>query len=130
MLRRSPFPKLPSDTLEVRALCARLVPGEIPVVLNVETVPGSEVNDCTANVERIVAGHGGRCQLGWQLWETLPGVMLEAEFHSVWVDPEGDLREVTPKALGFKQIVFLPDPKLHYEGRQIDNVRVPLRTSN
>ena len=54
--------------------------------------------------------------------------MIEAEFHAVWVDPDGNYRDVTPKEMpGIKQILFLPDPALVYGGRQIDNVRVPLR---
>jgi hypothetical protein len=119
--------QLPADTPEVRALCERLVPGEIPVVLDVETPPGAKPCDCVPNVERVIAAHGGGVQYGWQLWETLPGVMLEAEFHAVWVDPDGDLRDVTPKDLPFEQSVFLRDPALLYDGRQIDNVRVALR---
>lgn len=121
------LPKLPTDTPEVRALCERLVPGAIPVILEVERPPWANVRDCTANVERALDHHGGSIRYGWQLWETIPDVMLEAEFHAVWVDPSGALRDITPKDLPFEQSVFLPDPELVYEGRQIDNVRVPLR---
>jgi hypothetical protein len=120
------LPRLPTDTPEVRALCERLVPGEIPVVLEVEHPPWAKPRDCTANVQRAVADHGGSVRYGWQLWE-VPDVMLEAEFHAVWVDARGSLRDVTPKDLPFERCIFLPDPTLHYEGRQIDNVRVPLQ---
>lgn len=120
------FPRLPSDSPHLRALCERLVPGEIPVLLNIDTPPWAKPNDCMPNVERAVAEHGGSVQYGWQFWE-MSGVMLEAEFHAVWADPWGGRRDVTPKDLPFEQIVFLHDPNLHYEGRQIDNVRVPLQ---
>jgi hypothetical protein len=119
------FPRLPTDTPAVRALCDRLVPGEVPVVLEVEHPPWAKPRDCTANVERAVSDHGGSVLYGWQLWE-VPDVMVEAEFHAVWVDPTGSMRDVTPKDLPFEQSVFLADPSLRYEGRQIDNVRMPL----
>jgi hypothetical protein len=85
------------------------------------------VNDCFPNVEKIIAAHGGGIQHGWLLWETLPGLMLSAEFHAVWVDKQGMLREVTPKELPFERIAFLPDPVRRYEGRQVNNVRVALK---
>lgn len=121
------LPRPVTDSPSVRCLCERLVPGGIPSVLKVEIPPSSIPNDCTANVERVIGAHGGGVQLGWQLWETLPGVMIEAEFHAVWIDLDGDLRDVTPKAIpGITHVVFLSDPDLRYEGRQIDNVRVAL----
>lgn len=121
-----PTPRIPSDTQELRALARRLVPDEVPVILDVEHPPGAKPRDCTANVERVIDVHGGEMQLGWLLWEMLPGVMIEAEFHAVWVDPRGNLRDVTPRALGAGKSAFLPDPTLVYEGRQINNVRVAL----
>lgn len=120
------FPQLPTDTPEVKALCERLVPGEVPVILDVERPPWAKLNDCTANVERAIADYGGSVRYGWQLWETMPNVMIEAEFHAVWVDTDGGLRDITPKDFPFEQSVFLPDPTLAYEGKQIDNVRVAL----
>lgn len=102
------------------------MPGEIPVILEVEYPPWAKHRDCTTNVDRAIADHGGSVEYGWQLWE-MPGLMLEAEFHAVWVDPQSSRRDITPKDLPFEQSVFLPDPKLVYEGRQIDNVRVALR---
>ncbi|HVS86382.1 MAG TPA: hypothetical protein VHD91_12200 [Gaiellaceae bacterium] len=77
-------------------------------------------------MEAVVAAHGGTLEYGWLLWETIPNVLLEAEFHSVWVTPKGIRRDVTPKELGFTRVVYLPDPALTYDGRQIDNKRVPL----
>jgi hypothetical protein len=62
-----------------------------------------------------------------QLWETLPGVMIEAEFHAVWIDAAGNRRDVTPKESGAKHIWFLPDPKLVYDVGRSHNVRVALR---
>jgi len=52
--------------------------------------------------------------------------MPEAEFHAVWVDPTGTYRDLTPKRFGFQQSVFLADPSLTYDGKQINNVRVAI----
>ncbi len=128
MLATPPFPRPVVDSSEVRELCGRLVPGEIPVILQVDAPAWAEPNECTSNVARVIESHGGGLEYGWQLWETLPGVMVEAEFHAVWIDDAGRRHDVTPKELpGITEIVFLPDADLVYEGRQIDNVRVPLR---
>lgn len=122
-----PLPRPVADSPEVRALCERLVPGGIPQVLPVEASPFAQVNECVPAVEAMVRRQGGRAELGWQLWETLPGVMIEAEFHAIWVDESGSRHDVTPKPLPtITDIVFLPDPTLVYEGRQIDNVRASL----
>lgn len=122
-----PIPRAAVDTPEVRDLCEALVPGEIPVILSPDPPPWADPNQCTENVESLIERYGGTVEYGWQLWETLPGALLEAEFHAVWVDKEGRRHDVTPKAIpGITQIVFLPDPNLVYEGRQIDNLRRPL----
>lgn len=124
-----PLPKTALDTSpHTRALCQKLVPGGIPVYLNTEHMEGMRENECYWNVEKIIKESGGTIQYGWQIWEALADVMIEAEFHSVWVDPAGNYHDITPKSLsGFDRILFLPDPNRLYEGRQIDNVRVALR---
>ena len=123
-----PIPRPVVDRPEVRLLCERLVPRAIPVVLHVDAPPWADPNECTQNVASVIEIYGGSVEYGWQLWETLPGVLLEGEFHAVWVDPKGRRLDVTPKEIaGLACSVFLPDPALVYEGRQIDNVRVPLK---
>jgi len=112
---------------EVRELCQRLVPGEIPDVLSVEAPSWAKLNDCIGNTKRMVTRRGGGVDYGWQLWETFRGVMIEAEFHAVWVDERGRRHDVTPKPLpSIRETVFLADPNLVYNGRQIDNIRVAL----
>ncbi len=96
--------------------------------LDIEHIEGMKENECYWNVEKMIKERGGTIQYGWQIWEALAGVMIEAEFHSVWVNPAGNYHDITPKSLpGFDRILFLPDPNRRYEGRQIDNVRVALR---
>jgi hypothetical protein len=128
MANEAPVPRPVGDMPEVRALCENLVPGQIPLRISVDPPPRANPNDCMENVASVIEIHGGSVDYGWQLWETLPGVLLEAEFHAVWLDAEGRRLDVTPKQIpGLTSIVFLPDATLVYEGRQIDNVRVPLK---
>jgi hypothetical protein len=123
-----PGQKLPGDTPQLRALCERLVPGEAPQYVDVDDPPPpwAIVNECFPNVQRAVELHGGEMQIGWQFWEPIPGVLIEAEFHSVWRDPAGGYRDLTPKTNRAARILFLPDPVRRYDGRQVDNVRIPL----
>lgn len=123
-----PIPRPAIDRPEVRSLCERLVPGVIPRHIQVvEPPPGAVPDDCVGNVEIAMSIHGGIPVYGWQLWETLPDLLIEAEFHVVWEDNDGDVLDVSPKPFpGLSQIVFLPDENLTHEGRQIDNLRVAL----
>lgn len=110
----------------MRVLCGRLVPGETPKFVRLDVPPWAEANECTDNVARVIKEFGGEAVNGWRLWEPLPDLMIEAEFHVVWRRPEGSLLDVSPHFPGFTETVFLPDPGLEYEGRQIPNERVPL----
>ncbi|UOY04998.1 hypothetical protein L0P88_13660 [Muricauda sp. SCSIO 64092] len=129
MIKLMPIPKTAEiNDLSTINLCKQLVPNGTPQYLEIETVEGSIENDCYENVKRIIEKNGGEIQYGWQIWETLPSVMIEAEFHAVWIDKNGVYHEVTPKSLpSLKRILFLPDPKRRYSGCQIDNVRIALK---
>lgn len=52
--------------------------------------------------------------------------MVEGEFHAVWRSPDGNLLDVTPNALNSDKILFITDPSRTYQGKQIDNIRIPL----
>lgn len=112
-------------TPAVWKLCAELVPDQQPVYLDVEPAEGAKPNYCFPNVVAQVAAHGGRLQHGWQIWE-MPGLIIEAEFHGVWVDLAGVFHDITPKKDREDRILFLADPTRVYEGRQVKNVRHPL----
>jgi hypothetical protein len=119
-------PRTPRAITEaVRSFCRRVVAGSQPVYLDTRPVPGAALDDCFAVVKRRVALGGGERVLGWQIWEH-PGLMIEAEFHAVWRDPSGRLRDITPKPNGISSILFLPDPSRGYEERQVNNIREPL----
>ncbi|MDP5541291.1 SEC-C metal-binding domain-containing protein [Pseudomonas aeruginosa] len=95
-----------------------------PVVLPVEAEPFALPAECYGNVEEQVRRSGGAIAFGWQIWDWA-GVFTEAEFHAVWRSPAGTLHDITPKADGDSEIVFLPDPSRRYDGRRIDSIRRP-----
>lgn len=101
--------------------------GTRPVFIEVTPEPYARVNECFPAVAEKVRQDGGKAQLGWQLWRGR--FLLEAEFHAVWRSPKSDLRDITPKSVPVGRILFLPDPRARYEGRQVDSVRLN-RTTN
>lgn len=116
----------PNITRHIRQLIAKVVPGGKPDYLTIHPEFDAVVNECFPNVAAKVARAGGRMLCGWQIWEW-PHVMVEAEFHAVWVSPEGQHVDITPKPHGEATILFVPDTRRTYSGVVIDNVRLPVR---
>lgn len=116
----------PEITRAVRRLSETVVPGAELVYVPVRPEAGAVVNECFPNVQAKIAHADGHMLCGWQLWEW-PHVLVEAEFHAVWVTPEGDMVDITPKPEGEARILFVPDERRRYEGVVVDNVRMPLR---
>lgn len=119
-----PVPAQP-ETAETQSLCHSIVPDVNPVWVNCSPQPYAEEKDCFINVQQVIASNGGKAVFGWAIW-LVPGVYIEAEFHCIWEDDAGNMRDVTPYPYRFEKILFLPDPKRLYSGRQIDSVRKPL----
>ena len=112
-------------TSAVKRLVNRIVPGKQPQYVKVLVESDAEINECFVNLERKIKRDGGGIQLGWAIWY-LPGILMEAEFHAVWMSPEGELIDISPRPIQFKEIMFLPDSDIVYKGKQIDNIRIPL----
>ena len=110
----------------VQRLCRHMRLTALPVRLTVSRPCDCEPGECFPNVERLIAREGGAIQYGWLLWER-PGVMVEAEFHAVWRDSRGALREVTGSSENEPEVLFVPDDSRRYEGRRVDNVRLAVR---
>jgi hypothetical protein len=51
--------------------------------------------------------HGGSIRFGWRMREW-PGVLLTAEAHAVWVDPDGTLVDITRDVAGGDISLFVP----------------------
>lgn len=127
-----PVPVVPElDSNSVRMITAVLRTGTEPIRLDVEAIEGGVINECFDNVRKAIQQKGGVASYGWKLCETLPGVMIEAEFHAVWVDELGALHEVSPQATlldgsAHSETLFVPDPSRTDNGRQVNNLRIAL----
>lgn len=116
------YPKLikPYVTSFCRSIC-RNEPVWVPLC----PIPEKPLNECFSIVPEYVATNGGEQYNGWSIWEW-PKVLIEAEFHCVWKNPAGELIDITPKSDPIEKILFLPDPKRKYTGRQVNNFRKAL----
>ncbi|HEU4325421.1 MAG TPA: SEC-C metal-binding domain-containing protein, partial [Roseiflexaceae bacterium] len=76
--------------------------------------------DCFNNVLAKVKSDGGNIQYGWIIWEW-PNLFLEAEFHAVWITPDGNYMDITPRQINIPQILFLPDDENIYSGNQVES---------
>ncbi|RCS47656.1 hypothetical protein DTL42_14135 [Bremerella cremea] len=122
-------PRIVSD--DIRAFCQSLVAGSTALFVDFVQVDGAVPDECFDNVDLLVTNQGGRPLLGWTIWEW-EGALLEAEFHAVWEDDDGNLVDPTPKADGEQRILFLPDrsasdhggvtPSRHYPLQEWDEV--------
>lgn len=113
-------------TKHINRLIAKVAPGSKAIYLDVQPEPSAKANECFPNVEAKMAQAGGSMLCGWQIWEW-PHVLVEAEFHAVWVAPDGALVDITPKQHGEKRILFVPTPTLTYDGLAKDNMRMAVR---
>lgn len=114
----------PTDA-HVLTFC-RGISSATPISVQVQAIGDEPRHECLIIVPKHVAAHGGEQVLGWAIWEW-PRVFIEAEFHCVWRSPHGELVDLSPRAIDVENITFLPDPERKYRGRQIDNIRKPLR---
>jgi hypothetical protein len=115
-------------THEIRDFCRSIDPTASPCFVDVKPAPDALPRNCFYNTKGYVAQCGGSVQYGWIIWEA-PSVLLEAEFHAVWRDPEGKLLDVTPKEDGETRIVFLPDRTRVWGKELIPNIRRVLNDS-
>lgn len=96
-----------------------------PFFIEVTPTAADVVNECPSNVQSRIDLAGGEAVYGWKIWEWY-GLMIEAEFHTIWCAPDGSLHDVTPNLIRFGRVLFLPDAKQRYGGQQINNIRKPL----
>lgn len=105
--------------------CRKIVKSQTPSLIPVFPDKDSLENNCFENVENYVRKHGGSMLIGWTIWEWR-NVMIEAEFHAVWQNSEGQVIDITPKEHHEREILFLNDPYRKYSGHQVDNRREAL----
>jgi hypothetical protein len=109
-------------------LCREINPNQEAIFIPVVPDSNFPVNECFFNVRSKVEKEGGQLQYGWAIW-LWPDVLLEAEFHAVWVSTSGALTDITPKEDGAPRILFLPDDSRQFDFNschQVDNIRKAL----
>lgn len=79
------------------------------------------IGHCQTNVALKVHKDNGYIVAGWCIWKS--PVLLEAEYHQVWLSPKGEIQDITPKSDGGEYILFVFDPRREYEGYPIQNKR-------
>lgn len=109
----------------VHELVTKLTLSSEPRFVPVIPAKGASKSECFYNVPDHIAEHGGGCQFGWAIWQ-VANLFVEAEFHCVWVSPEGEWVDVTPKADEETRILFVPDPVRKWERRRVFNIRHPI----
>ncbi|PJE81717.1 hypothetical protein COU58_01030 [Candidatus Pacearchaeota archaeon CG10_big_fil_rev_8_21_14_0_10_32_42] len=110
---------------EILEFCGEMDPTTKPIFLKLFRIEGYVCEEGYGNVEKRIEKNGGSIQYGWIIWED-PKIFLEAEFHAVWINNEGEYIDITPKIDEEKRILFLPDSKKKFTGNLIDNLRKPL----
>ncbi len=114
-----------STSPEVIAFCKEISPSRKPIYLKIKKEASATTLNCFDNVQNKANQNGGKVRFGWIIWEW-KDIMIEAEFHAVWMDSNGQLVDITPNGYGFKRILFLIDDNKIYEGEQVNNIRKAL----
>lgn len=101
---------------------------QVAVSLPYEAVEGAKAQFCFQNVRDVVRGQGGEIVYGWLVWQH-GGIFVEAEHHTVWKKPTGEVVCITPHNPPEKAVTFIPDPSATYDWNAdhlTHNVRVAL----
>lgn len=125
-MKRETTPDKVTD--KVMELCCRIVPDADPVYLPVVTQEWSLPSECFPNVQRMVQEQGGKQVNGWVVWQWV-NILVEAEAHAVWENLEGQLIDITPHDNGEREILFLRDDDMVYQGNTIASIRLALTSS-
>ncbi|MBN2313371.1 MAG: hypothetical protein JXM79_05540 [Sedimentisphaerales bacterium] len=117
-------------TEDIDKFCKELDSSGQPVFVRIELEPDAERVECIRNVHKKIMRDGGQIRFGWAIWE-IPNIMIEAVYHAIWISPQGEPIDITPKKQeNADRILFLEDSKDKYNDglyfRRIDNVRKPL----
>jgi len=118
-------PSIPVEINDnVKALINVLNTDSDPIRLKIKPEPYAQVAQYIPAVKQKIREAGGKGMYGWSIWHHPLFLMLEAEFHAVWVSPEDELVDITPRPLelGFDEILFLPCPNFKYPGHLVNSV--------
>lgn len=118
----------PTITPVIVELCKFINKDIPPFYVDVIPEPYALQNECFPNVQAKIMRDGGTYINGWAIWQW-GNALIDAEAHSLWQSDDGRLVDITPHSYGEKQILFVPDTSVEFEGVIIPNKRAPLTTS-
>ena len=112
------------------AICKTIREDAKPEMIRYQKVRGLPQGECFYNVRNHLAKHGGEVVDGWAVWEH-PPLLVQAEFHSAWLRPDGVLVDLTPPLHQGCWTTFLRavDGEV-YEGRNKNVVYLPYEESD
>lgn len=120
------YPRTPQNlNPAILSFCHEIAPGETPVFLPIEAVPHATLGDCFANVQKQVVENGGASRLGWKI-TTTADLLMEAEFHAVWLSPEEKLRDISPDPNNEMALFVLDKEEKQYQGVTVNSKRKAL----
>ena len=70
--------------------------------------------ECHINVLVQRKYHKGDLVSGWTIWQDKANDFVEAQFHTVWRDTHGNLKDLTPRQDRERTVLFIPDPSRHF----------------
>ena len=121
--------RVPTVTDEnISGLLSQIGSSEEPRYVPCEPHQDAPLNECFTLVEEKIRIEGGKRVLGWQIWKS--ELLIEAELHAVWENPDGKYIDITPKSLPFSEILFVPDQAAVYEGKQVSNIRINITNNS
>jgi hypothetical protein len=114
-IRLQTIPKAISK--EILEFCKEIDETQEPDWVSVKTDPESKIDECFFNVKNKVKKDGGIIQFGWEIWEwqnKWQKLFIEGVFHAIWISPENERIDITPKIMNDKKILFMPDSAREY----------------
>ena len=106
-------------------LCGQICPGVAPFFVPVQKWSQSVMLQCFPNVERKIRVSGGSIVYGWAIHQ-IPKIHIEAQFHAIWLSPEGRFVDITEEEFGMSRILFLRDDTRTYTGSKVPHFRFAL----
>ena len=115
------------ESRSARIILERLGSAYPAEYVGVEAWVGSLRNESLEDVGRRVEADGGQVIVGWALWKS--ELLVEAEYHAVWLDGEGRKVDIAQRELVLDHILFVPDDRTPYVGQAVNNLRANIGSS-
>lgn len=77
-----------------------------------------QINECQNNVALKISKDGGNALAVWCIYQS--PILLEAIYHHLWVSPDGEILDITPRSDKEKYSLVVIDPEQFYDGTLIN----------